>query len=281
MRVPKLIPRANDAHKGTCGRVLIVGGSRGMTGAAALSGVAALNSGAGLVTVAVPDRCLETVAAHSLCFMTLPLEDDEKGRIDTAALETLRPYVEKATSIGIGPGLSQSKGVSYVVGQLFRRYAKCMVIDADALNSLADDPDGVMGSAGSRILTPHVGEFRRLVGKPDLSAEDCRAAAIELARERQLIVVLKGNRTLVTNGSEVYENETGNPGMATGGSGDVLTGVITALLGQGYSELDAAVLGVHVHGLAGDIACERFGEISMNANDIADSLSTAFQQLRQ
>lgn len=279
MRVPKLIPRADDTHKGTYGRALIVGGSRGMAGAVALSGIAAVNSGAGLVTVAVPDRCLETVAAHSLCFMTLPLRDNTQGRIDKGALTELRPYVEKASSVGIGPGLGRGGGISYVVGQMFRRYAKCMVIDADGLNALASDPDGVMGSAGPRILTPHVGEFRRLVAQPDLSAEDCHAAAIELARERQLIIVLKGNRTLVTNGSDVYENDTGNPGMATGGSGDVLTGVITALLGQGYSEMDAAVLGVHVHGLAGDIARDRFGEISMNAKDIADSLSEAFKRL--
>ena len=151
-----------------------------------------------------------------------------------------------------------------------------MVIDADALNALAAVPEILPQSAGPRILTPHIGEFRRLIGEPNLSPTDCRNRAKTFAAQNQLVLVLKGNRTLVTDGSVQYENTTGNPGMATGGSGDVLTGVITALLGQDYSPLEAAVLGVFVHGLAGDIARDQLGEISMTALGIANALPAAF-----
>ena len=271
MDVPNLKPRDPDSHKGTHGRALVIGGSRGMTGAVCLTGLSTLRSGAGLVTLAVPDRCLETVAGFNPCYMTVPLEETDR----------LQELTEAATSVGIGPGTGQGEHVQPLVTQLYGSFSGPMVIDADALNALAAVPEILRQSAGPRILTPHIGEFRRLISEPNLSPTDCRNRAKSFAAQNQLVLVLKGNRTLVTDGSVQYENTTGNPGMAPGGSGDVLTGVITALLGQDYSPLDAAVLGVFIHGLAGDIARDQFGEISMTALHIANALPAAFQQHAQ
>lgn len=279
MQLPSLKNRDPDSHKGEFGRILLVGGARGMTGAIALAGIGAVNSGAGLVTLAVPNRCLETVAGHCLSYMTIPLADDEKGRISSNAESELLELATKATSIGIGPGMSQCKGVTRIVCSLYQQFEGPMVVDADALNALASIPDGLSGSVGPRVLTPHVGEFRRLADDETLTPEACRAHAVDLAAKHKLVLVFKGNRTLVTNGHVNFENSTGNPGMATGGSGDVLTGVLAALLGQGYAPMDAAALGVHVHGLAGDLGRDRFGEVSLSAENIASSLPGAFQQL--
>jgi ADP-dependent NAD(P)H-hydrate dehydratase len=153
-----------------------------------------------------------------------------------------------------------------------------MVVDADALNALAMDQDALLHPGGPRIVTPHVGEFRRLIAA-DIPAAECRDRAIEFANDAGLIVVMKGHQTRVTDGARTHDNQTGNPGMASGGAGDVLTGVITALLGQGLTPWEAALLGVHVHGLAGDLAKASTGEISLAATDIKDFLALAFQQV--
>ncbi len=247
-----------------------------MAGAIALSATATVKSGAGLVTVAVPDRCLETVASFDPTYMTVPLADDQHGRVSAAAKERLEELAEGADAIGIGPGLSVTPDIVDLVLELYRRYAKPMVVDADALNALASLPIDLPMPGGERILTPHIGEFRRLIDE-DRSVESCRARASDFAAEAGVVVVLKGHRSLITDGHSLHENTTGNPGMATGGAGDVLTGVITALLGQGLPSMEAAVLGAHVHGVAGDHACEQLGEVSMSATDICDSLAFAFQ----
>ena len=278
MDLPGLKPRNPDSHKGTYGRALLVGGSRGMTGAVALAGMAALRAGAGLVTLAVPDRCLETVAGYDPNYMTVPVPDDDKGRMGRGAASALLELSKPATNVGLGPGLARSRAVTDVVTELYRHVHAPMVVDADALNALATPPTALPSAAGPRILTPHVGEFRRLVGE-DLAPSACRERARAFAGENGVIVVLKGHRTLVTDGTTQFENTTGNPGMATGGSGDVLTGVITALLGQDLSPLDAAILGVHVHGLAGDLARDSCGEVSLVAATVKDFLSEAFQRL--
>ncbi len=278
MDVPKLPPRDVEAHKGTFGRALIVGGSRGMTGAPALSAMAAARSGAGLVTAAVPNTCLETVATYDPCYMTVGLADDGQGRLTTAAAGQMNDLVSSASSVGIGPGLSQSDAIDEVVVGTYARYPGPMVVDADGLNALASSRDSIRSALGPRILTPHIGEFRRLLGQ-DLAADMCRNQVSRFAADHRVIVVLKGNRSLVTDGETTFENDTGNPGMATGGSGDVLTGVITGLLGQGLSPFDAAVLGVHVHGLAGDLACDEVGEVSLIATDILEYLPEAFREL--
>ena len=275
----KLKPRSSESHKGTYGRVLVVAGARGMAGAASLAGTGAVLSGAGLVSVAVPDCCLETVAQFNPCYMTIPLPHDSAGRITADARTQLRELSASATSIGIGPGLSRSEAIPWVVESLYRNYRGPMVVDADALNALANSTNGLSDAAGPRILTPHIGEFRRLVNDPDLSVELCRVRAIRLAKRFNVIVVLKGHRSLVTDGEVSRENETGNPGMASGGSGDVLTGVLSALLSQDLSPLEAAVLGTHVHGLAGDIGSARVGEISLNARVICDCLPDAWREV--
>lgn len=278
MKLPRLPVRKPENHKGDFGRVLLIGGSRGMTGAIVLSASAAIRSGAGLVTVGVPDRCLETVAAFNPCYMSVPLPNDENGRLSLDAKRPILDLASRANCLAIGPGLSINPGITRIVAELYRSYPGPMVIDADALNALAALP-AIPMPAGERILTPHIGEFRRLI-REERSVESCRARATDFAANAGAVVVLKGHRTLITNGEALRENSTGNPGMATGGSGDVLTGIISALLGQGMSAMDAATLGVHVHGLAGDLAAGELGQVSLTAEDLVSALPLAFQELK-
>ena len=272
---PKLPARRPDSHKGDFGTALIVGGSRGMAGAAALAGMAALRGGAGLVRLAVPDPCLETVAGFDPCYMTVPLPADDCGRIALEAVGLLRELIESATVVACGPGLGRSPGLDQLVAKLYSEMAKPMVFDADALNALAAQPAVLEQPGGPRILTPHPGEFARLVGKK-LDGEARADAAVELAERCKAVVVLKGHRTLITNGHRRAVNTTGNPGMATGGSGDVLTGLITALACQGLEPFEAARTGVYLHGLAGDLAAEEVGQPPLIAQDLIDSICEAF-----
>ena len=280
MDVPELKSRSEDAHKGVFGRTLIIAGSRGMSGAACLSASAACRAGAGLVTVAVPDRCLESVASYDPNYMTLGIACDDLGRFAPAAEGEIRRFAKNVSSIGIGPGMTTCDGVTRVVTALYQHFPGPMVVDADALNTIAEHAESLAVHEGPRILTPHIGEFRRLTGD-NLTVEECRDQSMTFAKEHNLVLVLKGHRTIVTDGESRFINKTGNPGMATGGSGDVLTGVITALAGQGYAPLSAAALGVHVHGLAGDLAAEKFGQYSLVAENIKDTLCKAFQRLSE
>ncbi|MFK7822097.1 MAG: NAD(P)H-hydrate dehydratase [Planctomycetaceae bacterium] len=275
MQVPRLMAREAESHKGNYGRVLIVAGSRGMSGAASLATYAAVRSGAGLVTAAVPDRILDTVAAFDPCFMTVPLAD-AAGQITAEATSEIDRLAQSATTIGIGPGLGQGDGVQAAVSSIYANFSGPVVVDADALNAMSKVPETLSKHAGPRILTPHIGEFRRLAGEPDLSPSDCRMKAKKFAADNEVILLLKGSKTLVTDGTNTYENTTGNAGMATGGCGDVLTGVITALSGQGYSPFEAAILGAYIHGMAGDLAAAECGEIGLTAIDVAESLPAAF-----
>jgi len=275
--LPKLPPRRKDAHKGDFGSALIIGGSRGMAGAAGLAGMAALRGGAGLVRLAVPDVCLETVAAFDPSYMTVPLPCDSAGRIAAAAADKIVELAEAATVIACGPGLGRSDELDQLVGRIYRELRHPMVLDADALNALATQPDVLAQAAGPRILTPHPGEFARLIAE-ELPAKRRESAAVELAERCGIFVVLKGHETLVTEGRRRATNTTGNPGMATGGSGDVLTGLITALACQGLEPYDAARLGVHLHGLAGDIAAAELGEVSTIARDLVTFLPDAFEE---
>jgi ADP-dependent NAD(P)H-hydrate dehydratase len=275
--LPSLPPRDPESHKGTYGRALLIGGSRGMSGAIAMSGMACLRSGAGLVKLATADACLDTVAAFEPSMMTAPLPCDDAGRISLAAKETLDGLTSGQTCIGLGPGIGRSSELTELVGWLYEALEVPAVIDADALNALSQR--GLSRPPGARILTPHPGEFRRLVGDEELPIERQPDRAVELAREFGLVVVLKGHRTLVTDGQRQVRNTSGNPGMATGGTGDVLTGVITALVCQGLPAFEAAQLGVYVHGVAGDLAAEEYGEVSMIASDLLDFLPDAFEEI--
>jgi ADP-dependent NAD(P)H-hydrate dehydratase len=276
--IPKLKPRANDAHKGDFGRVCIIAGSIGMSGAAALAGRAALRAGAGLVRVATPKSVLPIVASIEPSFTTIPLDEDTTGRISAKAINIILNAVSENDCFAFGPGIGVSAAIRGILETLIQQQNLPLVIDADGLNNLSKIKNWPEKLKAKLILTPHPGEMKRLwagLFREQLPTER-REQASQLAHRTGTVVVLKGAGTIVTDGQKVYINKTGNPGMATAGSGDVLTGVITALIGQGLSNFDAAILGVYIHGLAGDIAAEKIGQVSLIATDIIDALSEAF-----
>jgi NAD(P)H-hydrate epimerase len=287
-----LPPRHPDSHKGDYGRALLVGGSRGMAGAIALAGRATLRSGAGLVTLAVPQSVQDVVASFEPSYMTLGLAD-ESGQIAPEAADRVIELAENATVVALGPGLGRGEGLWDFVERLYREIKQPLVVDADALYALARRSAAYCSPPAPRVLTPHPGEFgplaTALTGKWDaaMSAKTGddkfrRMGADCLAKQDpsgHTVIVLKGSRTVIADGKCVSTNNTGNPGMATGGSGDVLTGVITGLLCQGLAPFDATRLAVHVHGLAGDLAAKEFGQVSLIASDLIEYLPKAFMQL--
>lgn len=280
--VPVLPRRQADSHKGRYGSVLIVAGGRGMAGAAGLCGAACLRSGAGLVRVASAAEVQPTVATFEPSYMTYPLENDEEGlvRFEPARLALTR-LLEKADVLAVGPGLGQSNDLRRLVRWIVEEVEVPTVLDADALNALVGQTALLRHLRRPLVLTPHPGEFGRLAGLSVAEVQaDRERLASEFARQSdRLVVVLKGAGTVVTDGRRLYVNETGNPGMASGGVGDVLTGVVAALLGQKLPAFEAAQLAVYVHGLAGDLAREHSGEIGMIAGDLVDSLADAFHHL--
>jgi len=279
--IPKLKPRPAEAHKGDFGKVLIVGGSVGMSGAAALAGRAALRAGAGLVCVATPKSVLPIVASIEPCFTTIALPEDTAGRISAKAINIILEAAGQNDAVAFGPGVGLSGALCSVLHALLEQDPLRLLIDADGLNNLAGMKDWPSRLKAKLILTPHPGEMKRLWSGllRELLPAERQAQAVQLAQRTGAIVVLKGAGTVVTDGERVYINKTGNPGMATAGSGDVLTGVILALAGQGLSNLDAAVLGVYIHGLAGDIAAEKTGQVSLIATDIVQALCEAFMSV--
>lgn len=277
--IPPLPPRPRDAHKGTFGHVLIAAGSPGMAGAAVLASRAALRSGSGLVTAATP-ASLSPIVATAVSEATGILLPEGPAGSDPAALRAaLRPLGEgRFQAVGIGPGLGTDLRARAVLEAVFE-LARCpIVLDADALNLIAAGVQVPSRDASQRVWTPHPGEIERLIGEKPRTDEERLAAASRMAEKLGGVVVLKGHRTIVLEKGRYRVNATGNPGMATGGSGDVLTGIITSLLGQGLSPFDAASLGVHLHGRAGDFAAETFGEASLIAGDIAAALPAAFKE---
>jgi len=279
--IPQLTPRARDAHKGNFGKVLVIGGSVGMVGAPALAANAAFRCGSGLVRLAVGRSIWQTVAALAPCATSLPLAEDAAGKIGMEALGDILNAAEEHDAVALGPGLGQSGQLQEIIGRILAGLACPLVIDADGLNNLAAlGPSGAMLSS-QVVLTPHPGEMRRLwnAWRRETPPRDRTEWTMELAKTTGAVVVLKGAGTVVANGEKAYVNTTGNPGLATGGSGDVLTGCILGLLGQGMTPFEAAVLGVYLHGRAGDIAAEQFGETSLMATDIIAALPRAWQQL--
>ena len=273
-------PRTADSHKGDFGRVTVIAGSRGKTGAAHLAAMGALRSGAGLVTVATPASLLPIVAASAPELMTEPLTETADGVIAAAAVD--RVLQMRHDVIACGPGLGRSPAVADFVRGLLERTTAPLVLDADALTVLADDPARLMGREDRDvIITPHPGEMARLAG---VSIEDVQSNRIELATTfattHRVYVVLKGHRTVIaTPDGRAFINPTGNPGMATAGTGDVLTGVIAAWLAQLLDADAACRLGVFVHGLAGDLAEAAEGQVSMTATDLLRQLGNALGRL--
>jgi NAD(P)H-hydrate epimerase len=257
--------RPPDAHKGDFGRVLILAGSVGYTGAPALAAKAALRSGAGLIFVGVPEAVYPIVAQKLDEPMVFPLACDEEGRLNTRAIPEIVRRLENCDACLLGPGLGRSPAILDVVGAVLAHAACPVILDADGINALEGNID-VLGQAKAPvILTPHDGEFRRLGGDPATGSRYGSARAI--ADRWHVTVLLKGHRTL-TVGEEVYLNTTGNPGMATGGSGDVLAGILLALLGQGLSPAKAAAAAAWIHGAAGDSCAVAWGEYAMTPTDM-------------
>jgi ADP-dependent NAD(P)H-hydrate dehydratase len=281
--LPKLPTRPADAHKGTCGRVLIVAGSRGMSGAAALAGLGALRGGAGLVFVAVPEGIAPTVASIEPSYLTIPLPDDSDGRLGISARSAIAEAAAKSDAVAIGPGCGQSEELSELIRWLYVNVEVSMVVDADGLNALSKNLETLHERIQStevtadRILTPHPGEFARLSPTGSLQSQaDREDAATRFSRDNRVVLLLKGHRTVIADGQMLAVNETGNSGMATGGTGDVLTGLITALLGQGLPAFEAAQLGAHLHGLAGNLAAAELSQPGLIASDLPRFLPKAW-----
>ncbi len=267
--VLRILPdRAKDAHKGNFGKVLLICGSRGYTGAAYLAAMGALRSGAGLVFLGVPENIytIEAVKLNEAIVFPLP---DEGRRLSVMAISEILERLPAMDAVLVGPGLGQSEGVRQVVKAVLQNAACPVVVDADGINVIAGHKDILRGRTNPTILTPHMGEFSRMGG--DVTA-DRQAAAEAMAKDLGCILLLKGHQTVITDGSTTYINPTGNPGMAVGGSGDVLAGVITALLGQGIDPLKAAACGAWLHGAAGDLCAEELGQYGMLPSDMLNVL---------
>jgi NAD(P)H-hydrate epimerase len=277
---PSLPRRKPDSHKGTYGRVLVVAGSRGMSGAAVLCGSAALRGGAGLVTVACPAAIQPVVAAGNPCYTTAGFHADVEGRFTPESNEEILRLT--ADVIAVGPGLGSRPDVGELVRALLLwRTETPIVLDADGLNALPPIPaEGIRKRDAPVIMTPHPGEFARLLETDTAAVQaDRERLAVEFADRYNVILLLKGHNTVVTDGRRVYTNSTGNPGMATGGCGDVLTGLIAALVGQGLPAFDATALGAWVHGRAGDLAAANLSQTALTAADLLDYLPAVFREL--
>jgi ADP-dependent NAD(P)H-hydrate dehydratase len=255
-----------------------VAGSRGMAGAAVLSASAALRGGAGLVTLAVPEEILPQVAVANPCYLTAALPQDQDGRLSELAEIPLRTLLQRNTVMAMGPGLGQSSAISTLVAAVITKGKLPLVLDADGINALGKETGPLRSRSEPLIMTPHPGEFARLLGREITEVQTNRQGmAVQFAADHGVVLVLKGHGTIVTDGRRVYINRTGNPGMATGGTGDVLTGLIAALLGQGLEPFAAAQLGVFLHGLAGDLARDELGEVSLIASDLLHYLPRAIR----
>jgi NAD(P)H-hydrate epimerase len=280
-RMRGILPaRAAESHKGDFGRVLIVAGSLGRTGAAHLAALGALRSGAGLVTVATPRSCLPILASMGAEYMTVPLDETPAGTVDFSALERVLEF--NADVMACGPGLGQDPGTSAFVQGLLERCGVPLVLDADALNAFASEPERLAGRDGvDVIITPHPGEMARLInGTIEAVQHDRLAHAREFATAHRVHVVLKGHRTVIAGpDGRSFVNLTGNAGMATGGTGDLLTGMIAAWFAQLLDAEAASKLSVYLHGAAGDLAAADEGQIALTASDVASHLGDAMQDL--
>jgi ADP-dependent NAD(P)H-hydrate dehydratase len=273
-------PRPVDAHKGTFGRVLVIAGSAGMSGAAVLAGRAALRGGAGLVYVAVPRSILPIVAAGEPSYLTIPLEEAEAGGPARSAAELLLARAEEMSVVALGPGCGRSPDFVRLARKLYRDAPQPLVVDADGLNALAAVPGACSRHAGPRVLTPHPGEFARLTHTPmTLDPAQRETAALQFAAAHGVVLVLKGAGTVVTDGERLYVNTTGNSGLATGGTGDVLTGLIAALLAQGMEPFEGAQLGVWMHGRAGDLLAAERSQPGLIASDLPEALCRVWKEL--
>ncbi len=290
-KLPELTPRKKNTHKGSYGRVLVLAGSPGMTGAAYLCSKAALRSGSGIVTLGIPESLNPIMEVKLTCVMTYPLPETKASTLSSKGRKSILKLCESHDVVALGPGLSQHPETRELILWLIKNIDRTMVIDADGLNALASNVDVLHKIKQNVVLTPHPGEMSRLTGLR--SAKDVQKERLNTAAhfvksiqkksgdEKRLVLVLKGDKTIVADYGRIYVNRTGNPGMATAGVGDVLTGIIVSLIGQGLDVFDATQLGVYIHGLAGDIAAKKKGEPSLIASDIIDYLPDAFMKYKK
>jgi len=279
---PMLRRRDRQAHKGHFGHCLVIAGSTGKTGAAALSANSALRSGAGLVTLAVAESLHSILEIKTTEVMTEPLPDSNSGYVTSSAFPTIQKLLEGKDALAIGPGLGQRPGTKALVQTIVESFTLPIVIDADGLNALAEDITILRRKKSADIvLTPHPGEMARLLGTSIPDVEAIRiSVAQEFARNFGVYLVLKGARTIIASPDGVAAiNGSGNPGMATGGMGDVLTGIIVSLMGQHYSTWDACRIGVYIHGYAANLVADEKGEIGMSASDVQEMLPYAYNKL--
>ena len=274
-------PRPRRAQKGDFGRIFILAGSRGLTGAAALTSLACLRTGAGLVTLGCPDKVYSILARRHPEVMARPFPSTPSGGFSDQGFSPISKFLENQDVGAIGPGIGRHPSAQRLVRKILMKSRIPWVVDADGVNAFKGRSDLLKKSPAVRILTPHPGEFVRVFGgkKPERDRER-KKRALETSIRFRIYLVLKGYRTVIAAPSgEAAVNPTGNPGMATGGTGDVLTGVIAALLGQGMSPYEAARFGVYLHGLAGDLAAREKGEVSLVAGDLLDFLPKAIQRV--
>lgn len=256
------------AHKGDFGRILLLCGSRGYTGAAALAAMGALRSGAGLVYLAVPESIYAIEATKLNEAIVLPLPDQD-GKLSIDALPQILKLLPDMDAVLFGPGWGQSEGNFLIAKEILQTFEGAVVVDADGINVIAKHMDIVRERKAPTIFTPHPGEFAQMGGDNTL---DRQVAAEEFARLNGCILLLKGHNTVITDGCRTYVNPTGNPGMAVGGSGDVLAGIIASLIGQGIDPLEAAACGAWLHGAAGDICAQEIGQYGMLPTDMVEVL---------
>jgi NAD(P)H-hydrate epimerase len=285
----QLFTRQSHSHKYDYGRVLVIGGSSSMAGAPVLTGRAALRSGAGVVELCVPECIANVAASFDPCLITHHFSSDAYGCFAPDCVDDLYLLAVRADVIVCGPGLGRSPGLVAIVQKLWSELPQPVIFDADALFALSHLSDSAISThAGLRIITPHAGEMLHLLAEPieitDHNSSDYRLkleqAAQEFAERINAIIVLKGCQTLTTNGIQHIHNTSGNPGMATAGAGDVLSGIIAALIGQGLPSFEAAHLAVWAHGISGDLAAQALTELSMTASDIIDYLPATWLKIQ-
>jgi NAD(P)H-hydrate epimerase len=281
--IKKLLPkRKRDSHKGNYGRVGIIGGSKGMTGAPYLATQAALRSGSGLVYTLVP-KSLENIMAVKLTEAIIkPIEDENKGFFTLKSIEDIKKEIKSMDVLAIGPGFGVDIERAQLLREILNYFKGPIVLDADGINCIALDPSTLANREGITIMTPHPGELANFLKKTTKEIQGDRINYSKYVSEKyNVIMVLKGVNTIITGKGEIFLNPTGNPGMATAGSGDILTGIIASFIGQGLNSFKGAVLGVYCHGLAGDIAKLDKGEYGLIATDILENIPYSIKKIEE